>query len=101
MHQICHESREGNFLSAVPRTVEGVVLELMKEKILDAATEYQIGGLPGHCPQDHIYVYKSVVRERAAKKMVTVLSCLDILQVMLKRSPAHSNCTPLSLAKFR
>ena len=67
MHQICHESREGNFLSAVPRTVEGVVLDSRDERDEDCVITFQTESviqkfllkferLQMDC-NDHLYIY--------------------------------------------
>ena len=67
MHQICYESREGNFLSNVPRTVEGVVLESRDERDEDCVITFQTESvtqkfllkferLEMDC-NDHLYIY--------------------------------------------
>ena len=47
--------------SYLPRTVEAVVVEGMKEDILAGSSCYQIGGQPGHRSQEHLFTVKSVI----------------------------------------
>ena len=47
--------------SYLPRTVEAVIVDAMKEDILDASSCYQIGGQPGHRSQEHLFTVKSVI----------------------------------------
>jgi hypothetical protein len=47
--------------SYLPRTVEAVIVDAMKEDILDASSCYQIGGKPGHRSQEHLFTVKSVI----------------------------------------
>ena len=42
MHQICYESRQGNFLSKIQRTVDGVVLESRDERDEDCVITFQV-----------------------------------------------------------
>ena len=67
MHQICQESREGNFLSNVPRTVDGVVLKSHDERDEDCVITFQTESviekfllkfedLRMDC-NDHLYIY--------------------------------------------
>ena len=44
----------------LPRTCEALVVEKMKEPILKSSSKYQIGGQPGHSPEEHIFTIKSV-----------------------------------------
>jgi len=67
MHKICYESREGNFLSNVPRTVDGVVLGSRDERDEDCVITFQTESviekfllkferLQMDC-NDHLYIY--------------------------------------------
>ena len=42
MHQICYESRQGNFLSKIQRTVDGVALESRDERDEDCVITFQV-----------------------------------------------------------
>ena len=67
MHQICYESRQGNFLSKIQRTVDGVVLESNDERDEDCVITFQTESviekfllkfdrLQMDC-NDHLYIY--------------------------------------------
>ena len=67
MHQICHEARQGNFLSKIQRTVDGVVLESRDERDEDCVITFQTESilekfllkferLQMDC-NDHLYIY--------------------------------------------
>ena len=67
MHEICYESRKGNFLSNVPRTVDGVVLDSRDERDEDCVITFQTESviekfllkferLQMDC-NDHLYIY--------------------------------------------
>ena len=45
----------------LPRLVEGVIVDEMKDDILDGSSPYQIGGQPGHQPQEHLFTIKSIM----------------------------------------
>ena len=47
--------------SYLPRTVEAVLVDGMKEEILAGSSCYQIGGQPGHRSQEHLFTVKSVI----------------------------------------
>ena len=47
--------------SYLPRTVEAVVVDGMKEDILEGSSRYQIGGQPGHRSQEHLFTVKSLI----------------------------------------
>ena len=46
-----------NFL---PRTCEALVVGKMKNCILNSSSKFQVGGQPGHGPEEHIFTIKSV-----------------------------------------
>ena len=61
--------------SFLPRTCEALVTNKMKQRILENSTKYQIGGQPGHSPDEHIYSIKSVwqVFEMMGKGLIITL----------------------------
>ena len=44
----------------LPRTCEALVVSKMKGDILDSSSKYQVGGQPGHGPEEHIFTIKSI-----------------------------------------
>ena len=45
----------------LPRTVESLVVNKMKDNILSKSTMYQIGGQPGHSTEEHLFSIKSLI----------------------------------------
>ena len=67
MHQICYESKQGNFLSKIQKTVDGVILESRDERDEDCVITFQTESvvekfllkferLQMDC-NDHLYIY--------------------------------------------
>ena len=61
--------------SFLPRTCEALAANKMKQRILEKSTKYQVGGQPGHSPEEHIYSIKSVwqVYEMMGKGLIITL----------------------------
>ena len=62
----------------LPRLSEGMVVEAMKEVILKKSSPYQIGGQPGHMPQEHIFSVKSILAKYCMQGMMVMLQAYDI-----------------------
>ena len=62
----------------LPRTVEGMVVDYMKDNILKGASPYQIGGQPGHQPQEHIFSIKSMISKYTMEGKLMMLQTYDI-----------------------
>ena len=45
----------------IPKFFGHIVMSMAKEKLLSNMSKYQIGAKPGHMPQEHLYVIKSVI----------------------------------------
>ena len=45
----------------LPRTVEAVVVKEMEPAIVSATSRFQIGGVQGHRPQEHLFSVKLLV----------------------------------------
>ena len=52
----------------LPRTCEALVVSKMKNDILKASGNYQIGGQPGHSPEELLVVLKSVIARQESIK---------------------------------
>ena len=65
--------------SFLPRTCEALVVTKMKEIILKSSSKYQVGGQPGHGPEEHIFTIKSIwaMLEMLGKGMIITL--VDII----------------------
>ena len=44
-----------------PKLFEGIVVDLSKPKLVQKCSKFQIGGIPGHRPQEHLFTAKSVI----------------------------------------
>ena len=44
-----------------PKFFEGIVVDKSKQKLIDACSKFQIGGIPGHRPQEHLFSVKSII----------------------------------------
>ena len=62
----------------LPRTVEAMVVEVMKEGILSNSSPYQIGGQPGHRPQEHIFTMKSILGKYMMEGKMLIFQAYDI-----------------------
>ena len=45
----------------LPKLFEGIVVDKSKENIIQKCSKFQIGGIPGHRPQEHLYTAKSII----------------------------------------
>ena len=45
----------------VPKYFEGIVVDKSKDKMVKSCSKFQIGGMPGHRPQEHLFTAKSVI----------------------------------------
>ena len=61
-----------------PRLTEGLVINEMKGTILRKSSKFQIGGQPGHRPQEHLFTMRSVIARNMMKKTITILQTYDI-----------------------
>ena len=48
----------------LPHTVEAMTVNKMKDTIINDATMYQVGGLPGHSVDEHVFTLKSIISMR-------------------------------------
>ena len=44
-----------------PKLFEGLVMDNSKEMIVKRCSKFQIGGIPGHRPQEHLFTAKSII----------------------------------------
>ena len=45
----------------IPKYFEGIVVDKSKGKLTQACSKFQIGGIPGHRPQEHLFTAKSII----------------------------------------
>ena len=62
----------------LPRLVESLTADLMKEDIFKGGTRYQIGGVPGHRMEEHLLAMKCIIGRYISKGKGVVLQLVDI-----------------------
>ena len=61
------------------RTVDALVVEKLKEPLVNSATIYQIGGLPGHSINEHLITLKTIMAWAESKKTAIIFLIMDIM----------------------
>ena len=62
----------------LPKCVEAVAVNRMKESILESGTKYQIGGKPYHRVEEHLITLKALIRRSIAKGGGCLIQLVDI-----------------------
>ena len=62
-----------------PRVCEALVVNKMKEPILESSSKYQVGGQPGHAPEEHIFTIKSMWAKLNMEGSGMILTLVDIV----------------------
>ena len=63
----------------LPRTCEALATNKMKECILSQSSKYQVGGQPGHSPEEHIFSIKSVWQMFEMMDKGLIITLIDIV----------------------
>ena len=61
------------------RTCEALVVNKMKGRIFKSSSKYQVGGQPGHSPEEHIYTIKSLWALLEKEGAGIILTLVDIV----------------------
>ena len=61
-----------------PKLFEGIVVDKSKQKLVDNCSKYQIGGIPGHRSQEHLFTVKSVISLYSLLNIPIILQLFDI-----------------------
>ena len=61
------------------RTCEALVVNKMKKCLLKSSSKYQVGGQPGHSPEEHIFTIKSLWTLMEMKGEGMILTLVDII----------------------
>ena len=62
----------------IPRLFEATITELIKPKLLKAVSPYQLGGIPGNRPEQHLYTVKTILASRNSQGLPTFTSLFDM-----------------------
>jgi hypothetical protein len=63
----------------LPRTVEALVVNKMKDDILSQSTMYQVEGQPGHSTDEHLFTIKSMVELLEIKDKGMIFTLVDLV----------------------
>ena len=63
----------------LPRTAEALVVNKMKNDILDQSTMYHVGGQPGHCKEEHLFTIKSMIELLELKDQGMIFTLVDLV----------------------
>ena len=63
----------------LPRTCEALVVNVMKEDIIENSSIYQVGGQPGHSIEEHLFTIKKFMLLLEQNKEGMVLTLVDII----------------------
>ena len=66
-----------------PRLTPTLLTGMMKEKILEAGTKFQIGGVPGHRVEEHLIVLKSLIQRRTKANKGVAIQLVDYQKFFL------------------
>ena len=63
----------------LPRVTEGLLVEDgLKEPLISGSSVYQIGGQPGHRPEELIFVMKSIIGKYRSENKQIILQSFDL-----------------------
>ena len=68
----------------LPRLCENLTEKNTKNNIIEACTKFQIGCIPGHRTQFHLFVVKSLIAARRMEGEGCILYVVDIRQLFVK-----------------
>ena len=63
----------------LPRTVEAMVVDKMKYPLVSSSSIYQVGGLPGHSVDEHIFTIKSIIAKVLQSGEGIIFNMIDII----------------------
>ena len=61
-------------------------MDQMKDPLINSATIYQIGGLPGHSISEHLITLKTIMAWAEMKKKVIIFLVMDIMSFFDKKT---------------
>ena len=66
--------------SWLPRTCKALIVDKMKNKILEHSTIYQIGGQPGHSHREHVFSIISIILKEEKEGKGIIFTAADIIK---------------------
>lgn len=83
---ILNNNRFIHLKNILPRIVEAITVNKMKDKIINEASMYQIGGLPGHEIEEHVFTIKSIMAMREEMGTGIIFTLVDIIAFLIQRT---------------
>ena len=62
----------------IPKLFEGIIVDKSKEKIISKVSKFQVGGLPKHRSQEHLFCVKSVISLYSSLSLPLYIQIYDI-----------------------
>ena len=78
LREVLSNSRFIHSKEWLPRTCDFLVVDKMKPCIVKSTSKFQIGGIEGHCPQEHLFSVKSVLALNHESNQNTFFQLYDI-----------------------
>ena len=63
----------------LPRIVESLVVNQMKDNIISTSTIYQVGGQPGHSTDKHLFSIKSLMELSEVRNFGIIFTLVDLV----------------------
>ena len=70
----------------IPKVFEGLVVDKSKEKIVSSCSKFQIGGMPHHRSQEHLFCVKSVIALYLYLNLPLFIQIFDVSKYFDKES---------------
>ena len=69
--------------------MEALVVNKMKDDILEKSTKYQVGGQPGHSTDEHLFTIKSMIQLLEYKDQGMIFTLIDLV-LFFDRESIHN-----------
>ena len=78
--------RNIHIVDHLPKAFETILVEKVKPIFIENCSKFQIGAIPGHRPQDHLFVLKSTIALYMYLDLPLILHCFDVSKFFDKES---------------
>ena len=78
--------RNIHIVSYLPKAFETILVEKVKSTIIEQCSKFQIGAMPGHRPQEHLFVLKSIIALYIYLNIPLILQGFDVSKFFDKES---------------
>ena len=84
----------------LPRTCDAMVMEMMKDKIINSSSKFQVGGQPGHSVEEHLYTIKSLLAKLEHSGDGMIFTLVDIIAFFDRENILDVMDTLITVKKF-